>query len=97
MVTIGLFAITFIVVALYLLFGTVKARQLAKHISYDQGYLKLWNITQLEVMSFGSLDYAIDDEISKQLYSGLRRIIISFYIVFIPLVLAAFVSNFAGV
>ena len=96
MVTTILFICAFLLAGLYMIAGSVASYKLSNHLGYSGGFLKLWNTTQLSVMSFGKLDYSLDDTEASQLFAKLKKIILFFYSVFIPLVVITFVMHFLG-
>lgn len=96
MVTVILFTCVFLLVVVYCILGTVAAIRLSNHIGYSDGYLKLWNVTQLAVMSFGKLDYVINDDEGLRLFLKLKKLILIFYSIFLPLAVITFVAQFSG-
>ena len=96
MVTTILFICAFSLTGLYMIAGSIASCKLSNHIDYSGGFLKLWNVTQLFVMSFGKLDYSLDDAEALQLFANLKKTIMFFYSVFIPLVVITFVVHFLG-
>ena len=96
MVTKILLICVFSLTGLYMVVGSIVSYKLSNHLEYSGGFLKLWNITQLSVMSFGKLDYSLNDAEASQLFSNLKKIILFYYSVFIPLALVTFVVHFLG-
>jgi len=96
MVTTILFVCVFAITGLYAIIGSIAAIRLSNHIGYSDGFLKLWNVTQLAVMSFGRLDYSVEDAKAQELFSSLKKVIFFFYSIFIPLALVTFVMHFLG-
>lgn len=96
MVTTILFICVFSLTGLYAVIGSVAAIRLSNYIGYSDGFLKLWNVTQLAVMSFGKLDYSIEDAKAQELFASLKKVIFYFYFIFIPLAIVTFVVHFLG-
>lgn len=96
MVTTILFVCVFAITGLYVIIGSIAAIRLSNHIGYSNGFLTLWNVTQLAVMSFGRLDYSVEDAKAQELFSSLKKVIFFFYSIFIPLALVTFVMHFLG-
>lgn len=97
MVTTILFVCVFSLAVLYAIIGSVAAIRLSNHIGYSDGFLKLWNVTQLTVISFGKLDYSVEDAKAQELFVSLKKVILYFYSIFIPLAIVTFVVHFLGV
>ena len=94
--TVALVIIAFCVSGMYMILGARAAIRLSKHLGYKRGFLKLWNETQYSVMSVGELTYTLDDEEAKILFANLRKIIIRFYLLFLPTIFIAFIAQFLG-
>ncbi|KZN14515.1 hypothetical protein OA79_04320 [Marinomonas sp. TW1] len=69
---------------LYVVFGASQAKKLGEYICHED-YLKLWNVTQLYVFTSIGLDFELKDDYAKKLFLRLRRTIIIFYSVALPL------------
>ena len=94
MVNYILFTLVLLLWAIYAVIGCICSFKLAKHIKYEKGFLKLWNVTQLSVISIGKVDYTLNDKRSKEMFDSLKKVIIVFYSVFIPLSFVMFISVF---
>ena len=73
MVTTILSICIFSLTGLYMIAGSIASYKLSNHIEYTGGFLKLWNVTQLYVMSFGKLDYSLDNAQANEIFASLKR------------------------
>lgn len=93
MITNALAIIMFIFALISGVANIYASKKLAEHIGYKDGALTLFHVTQFSVVSFGKIDYQLDDEKSVMLFNKLRKTIVYSYIIFFPLSFITFVFH----
>lgn len=68
-------SVLFLIVICYGVVGSFLSWRLARHLSYKDGFYKLFLVVQQSCMTAKKIDFELEDELAKKMHLKLTRVV----------------------